>query len=140
MRVETVGVSGFVGRPNEFGDGIADLLFNIESNIAVGVDARHDSQNDAGAAIVGGIGDGIARAQHSGAAGLNRDLVSDLQRRDLIVDHDKDGVDKTLTSVTACSALRIALGWVSEPTRKLNPGNARLMNALAAASIALAAA
>jgi len=33
----------------------------------------------------------------------------------------------------------MALGWVSDPTRKLNPGNARLMKALATAPAAAAA-
>src|ERR1700733_9616110 len=41
-----------------------------------------------------------------------------------------DGLDSTLTVVTVCNASRIKLGCVSEPTRKLNPGKARLMNAL----------
>src|ERR1700760_3764254 len=41
-----------------------------------------------------------------------------------------DGLDRTLTVVTVCSASRIRLGWVSEPIRKLKPGKARLMNAL----------
>src|ERR1700721_3718255 len=41
-----------------------------------------------------------------------------------------DGLDSTLTLVTVCSASRMKLGCVSEPTRKLNPGNARLMKAL----------
>src|SRR5882757_5526912 len=41
-----------------------------------------------------------------------------------------DGLDSTLTLVTACSASRMRLGWVSDPIRKLNPGNARLMKAL----------
>src|SRR3954464_4860380 len=41
-----------------------------------------------------------------------------------------DGLDRTLTSVTVCSASRIKLGWDSDPIRKLNPGNARLRNAL----------
>src|ERR1700761_1897736 len=41
-----------------------------------------------------------------------------------------DGLDSTLTVVTVCSASRMRLGCVSEPTRKLNPGNGRLINAL----------
>src|ERR1700754_641949 len=42
-----------------------------------------------------------------------------------------DGFDRTLMSVTAWSASRIILGDASGPMRKLKPGNARLMNALA---------
>src|ERR1700742_2061690 len=42
----------------------------------------------------------------------------------------RDGFDSTLTVVTVCNASRIRLGCVSEPARKLNPGKARLMNAL----------
>ena len=41
-----------------------------------------------------------------------------------------DGLDRTLTLVTVCSASRMALGCASDPIRKLNPGSARLMNAL----------
>src|SRR5215470_6638613 len=41
-----------------------------------------------------------------------------------------DGLDNTLTLVTACSASRMKLGCVSEPIRKLKPGKARLMKAL----------
>src|ERR1700761_3554501 len=42
----------------------------------------------------------------------------------------RDGLDKTLRLVTACSASRITLGWVADPTRKLKPGNDWLMKAL----------
>ena len=41
-----------------------------------------------------------------------------------------DGLDSTLTLVTACRASRMTLGCVSDPIRKLNPGKARLMKAL----------
>src|SRR3954469_19944616 len=41
-----------------------------------------------------------------------------------------EGLDRTLTSVTVCSASRIKLGWDSEPIRKLKPGKARLRKAL----------
>src|SRR5262245_46160372 len=41
-----------------------------------------------------------------------------------------DGLDSTLTLVTACRASRLKLGWGSDPIRKLKPGKARLMNAL----------
>src|SRR3954451_487715 len=41
-----------------------------------------------------------------------------------------EGFDSTLTSVTVCSALSTAFGWDSDPTRKLNPGKARLRKAL----------
>src|SRR5216683_7036848 len=37
-----------------------------------------------------------------------------------------EGFDSTLRVVTACKASRITFGAFSEPTRKLNPGNARL--------------
>src|SRR6266481_4098657 len=41
-----------------------------------------------------------------------------------------DGFDSTLVVVTACKASRITFGAVSEPSRKLKPGNARLRAAL----------
>src|SRR3954452_19357544 len=41
-----------------------------------------------------------------------------------------EGLDNTLTSVTVCNALRIALGCDSDPIRKLNPGKARFRKAL----------
>src|ERR1700730_3892444 len=41
-----------------------------------------------------------------------------------------DGLDRTFTLVTVCSASRIAVGLASEPSRKLKPGKARLMRAL----------
>src|SRR6201996_5382316 len=41
-----------------------------------------------------------------------------------------EGLDSTLTLVTVCKASKIKLGCVSEPIKKLNPGKARLMNAL----------
>src|SRR5690349_2628691 len=41
-----------------------------------------------------------------------------------------DGLDSTFTLVTVCKASRMADGLASEPTRKLKPGSARLINAL----------
>src|SRR5580704_11637460 len=41
----------------------------------------------------------------------------------------REGLDSTFTLVTAWSASRTKLGWVSEPIRKLKPGKARLMKA-----------
>jgi hypothetical protein len=40
-----------------------------------------------------------------------------------------DGLESTLTLVTACNASRMRLGWVSDPIRKLKPGKARLIKA-----------
>src|ERR1043166_5898350 len=51
-----------------------------------------------------------------------------------------EGLDKTLTLVTVCSASRMADGLASEPTRKLKPGRARPMSALVTAVAALVAA
>src|SRR3974390_767874 len=39
-----------------------------------------------------------------------------------------DGLDRTLTLVTVCSASRMADGLASDPTRKLKPGRMRLMS------------
>src|ERR1700760_3087954 len=47
-----------------------------------------------------------------------------------------DGLESTLTLVTACSASRMAAGFASEPTRKLKPGKARLISALDAVATA----
>src|SRR5271163_3285869 len=53
-----------------------------------------------------------------------------------------DGFDSTLTLVKVCKASRMAAGCASDPSRKLNPGKARLMNALvtvpAAAAVVVA--
>src|ERR1700752_316717 len=43
-----------------------------------------------------------------------------------------DGFDSTFTDVTVCSASRMACGLASDPSRKLKPGKARLIKALAA--------
>ena len=42
------------------GRDVADLLLDLEPDIAVGVDARDDAQNDAGVAIVDGVDDRVA--------------------------------------------------------------------------------
>src|SRR3954451_18385666 len=47
-----------------------------------------------------------------------------------------DGLESTFTLVTACSASRTAAGCASDPTRKLKPGKARLIMALAIVDIA----
>src|ERR1700747_3178146 len=43
-----------------------------------------------------------------------------------------DGFDSTFTDVTVCRASRMACGLASDPSRKLKPGKARLIKALAA--------
>ena len=85
LRCDTVGVR----RAGAAGRDVADLLLDVEQHIAVGVDARHDAQDDAGVAIVDRVDDRRAgAAEHGRAAGRDRHLVADLQGRDLIVEHD----------------------------------------------------
>ena len=126
FRSETVGVR-LLARCRR---NVADLLLDIEPDVAVDVDPRRHPQDDAGVAVIDGVHDGIAGGQHGGAAGGDRYLVADLQRRDLVVDDDQRGIGQHLDVVTVCSASRMKLGWDSDPIRKLNPGNARLRNAL----------
>src|SRR5262245_8415483 len=59
---------------------VADLLLDVEPDIAIDVDARNDAENDARVAVIDGVDDRVAGRQHGRAAGRHRDLVADLQR------------------------------------------------------------
>src|SRR6267378_3082487 len=65
---------------------LADLLFDIEPHVAVGVDARHHTQDNADAAVVDGVDD--APSQRGQGAGRDRHIAADHQGRHLVVDDD----------------------------------------------------
>ena len=88
LRCETVGVSVLAVA---LGGDVADLLLDVEQNIAIDVDPRHHAQDHAGIAIVDVVDDRRARRDHRGCRlGRDRNLVADLKRRDLVVEnHDR---------------------------------------------------
>jgi len=75
---------------------IADLLLDIEPYVAICADARRDPQDDAGVSIVNGVHDRVVRGQHRRAAGRYRHDIADLQRRELVVDHNQRRVGEHL--------------------------------------------
>ena len=84
------------GRQRTGSRDVADLLLDVEHNIAVGVDAGNDAQNNASVAIIDRADHLVGRIEHGGRAGGDRDLVADLQRRDLIVEHNNGGIGQYL--------------------------------------------
>ena len=119
LRSEIVGV-----RLVLFSRHAADLLLDVELDAVVGADARLNVQNDAGVLVVDGVDDGVVGAQHSRAAGRDRHLIADLQRRVLVVDHHQRRVRRIFTSVSECSALMMACGVALLPTKMLKPAGA----------------
>src|SRR6202020_1837739 len=74
------------------GQDVADLLLDIESYFAIGADTGRNVQDDAGVTIIDGVDDRIAargcRIENACRAGRDRNLVADLKRGRLVVDHD----------------------------------------------------
>ena len=73
-----------------------DLLIDLEIDIAVGVNMRLETQNNAsvlvGDGIENGVGGGRGRVQNIRAAGRDRHLLADLKRRFLIVEYNERGI------------------------------------------------
>src|SRR5258707_11062526 len=65
---------------------LADLLLDIEPHVAVGIDPGHHTQDNADAAVVDRVDDGIGRRQYIGGAGGNRHVAANHQGRHLVVD------------------------------------------------------
>src|SRR5262249_165742 len=69
---------------------IADLVLNVEEHVSIHVDPWHDAQDNARGAIVDIGHNRRARRRYGGRRlGRDRDLIADLQGRDLVVEHDE---------------------------------------------------
>ena len=84
-RSEIVGVR----LPAEAGRDVRGFLLDVDDDIAVGADPRHDAQDDAGVAIIDRADDRVVCRQHRRGSGRDRTWLAHLQCRRLIVEHDQ---------------------------------------------------
>ena len=75
---------------------IADLLFDVEHDVAVSIGARQHAQNNAGIFVVDGVYHCVASGQNGRTSGRERHLIADLQRCRLVIEHHQRWVGKYL--------------------------------------------
>src|SRR5262249_9135198 len=100
---------------------IADLLLDVEADVAIDVDARDHPQNDSGVAIVDGVDDGVLTRQHVRAAGGDRHVVADLERRRLIIDDDDGRIRQYLDAGDGVQRIQNEARLLLWPDQKVEP-------------------
>src|SRR5262245_24685962 len=104
------------------GSDVADLLLDVEADVAVDINARDHAQNDAGVAIVDGVDDRVVARQHIRAAGRDRHVVADLERRGLIVDDDDGWVRQNLDTGDRVQGIENHARLLLGPDQEIEPG------------------